>query len=197
MKLSLMRHAATASNEQHRYVGKRTDEPLSEQGCAQCLQAGTHPEVSVVYTSPLLRARQTASLCFPNARVVPVPGLEEIDFGAFEGRTANEMADDEAYRAWVDGWCVGTCPGGESRQGFVARSNDALVRLLQDAHQRGEQQVIVVAHAGTIMAALSELGPAVDGEDNYFCWQVGSCEGYRATVRFEGNEVLLGDPSRV
>lgn len=197
MRLYLMRHGATAGNERHQYVGRATDEPLSEKGLAQCAQAGSFAQVELVYASPLVRARQTARLCFPAARVVEVAGLEEYDFGAFEGRSAQDMADDPAYQAWVDGWCVGSCPGGESRAEFVARSNAALAGLLAKAHRKGEERVVVVAHGGTVMAALSELCHELPaGGDRYFGWRVGCCEGYEAEVRICGESALLANPKR-
>lgn len=210
MKLFLMRHGATQGNAQRRYVGRRTDEPLSAEGQAQCQQAGVCERVQKVYVSPLLRARQTAQLCFPQARLQVVAGLEEFDFGSFEGRTAQEMRHDKAYRAWVESGCVAPCPGGESRASYVARSNAALLGALREAALREDRQVIVVAHGGTIMAALSELvsqGPGVPahtdvdsddaGADAYFRWHVSTCEGYEAEVLWRGTALELCNPQRL
>ena len=33
------------------------------------------------------------------------PGLREMDFGDFEGRSAAELKEDVRYHAWVDSWC--------------------------------------------------------------------------------------------
>jgi len=172
MKLVLMRHAATPGNEARRYVGSRTDEPLSSKGIEQCRRAGAFVQVDKVYTSPMLRARQTAELCFPRAEIVPVPGLEEFDFGDFEGRCPDDMEHDAAYRAWVDSNCEGQCPGGESRDDFARRTKAALAQLLVQAHAHGEDLVVVVAHGGTIMAAL----------DGFYDKHVDNCEGYVVDV---------------
>ena len=109
MRLLICRHGATSSNEAHRYLG-RTDEPLSATGRTQCMRAGVFPQVQRVYVSRLARARESAQICFPQAELIEVAGLEEFDFGAFEGRSAAEMYDDPVYRAWVDGGCTGACP---------------------------------------------------------------------------------------
>ena len=194
MKLLLMRHGATEGNVQRRYVGRRTNEPLSDQGRAQCATVGELPQVERVYTSPLLRARQTAELCFPGAELVEVPGLEEFDFGAFEGRSARDMEEDEAYRAWVDGWCKGRCPGGEERAEFVERTATALAGLLTDAAAREERCVVVVAHGGTVMAALHAFADGSALSDDYFGWGVGCCEGYECTVSWTDGQLRLLDP---
>lgn len=193
MRLAIVRHAATQGNLERRYVGRGTDEPLAQLGLQQCAQATWLPEADPVYASPMLRARQTARACFPQARIVCVAGLEEYDFGAFEGRSADEMVDDAAYRAWVDSGCVARCPGGESRAEYMARTNGALVRLLREVSARGEEQLVVVAHGGTIMAAFHAFAQGVCGRDDYFDWHVGPCEGYGATVRLVGEDVVFED----
>ena len=178
-----MRHGATAGNEEHRYVGKRTDEPLSDAGRAQCARAQvpvTMP-VGMVYASPLLRAQQTAQLCFLQARVIALAGLEEFDFGAFEGRTAQQMEHDADYRLWVHGNCMGKCPGGESWEDFRTRSNAALASLLQDALANDVREVVVVTHSGTIMAAMSTFAKSGDSQGP-FVWHAGNCCGYVVNV---------------
>lgn len=196
MRLVLMRHGATEGNAWRRYVGRGTDEPLSAEGRAQCLRAGSLPGVRKVCVSPLLRARQTAELCFPCATQLVTDDLAECDFGAFEGRSAHDMRHDLAYRAWVEGDCRGRCPGGESPDDHARRSNAALTSLVHDAMAYGQKTLYVVAHGGTIMAALSTLGPGVPGMDNYFSWHVGNCEGYVARAWLEGDRVRLGDAWR-
>lgn len=196
MRLVIMRHGATASNEGHRYLGL-ADESLSAKGRAQCRKVGVYPLVGRVYVSGLARARESARICFPQAELVEVPGLEEFDFGAFEGRSANEMSGDAAYRAWVDGGCRGACPGGDSRAGYVARVSAAFGRLVREAWQDGEEELVVVAHGGTIMAAFSAFADAeregFAGYDDYFCWQVRPARGFMATLRCDGDALRIED----
>lgn len=54
-----------------------------------------------VYITALQRTRQTAERLFPQARLVVVEDLGEMNFGRFEGRSAAEMEEDPSYRAWV------------------------------------------------------------------------------------------------
>ncbi|MCH5339887.1 MAG: histidine phosphatase family protein [Acetatifactor sp.] len=129
MKILFLRHGATAGNEMRRYIG-RTDEPLSPQGIRQAEAAGKIPVLSLVYVTPLLRTRQTAEIMFPNARQVTVEDLREMDFGDFEGKNAQEMESDRLYRDWVDGNCMGQCPGGESRDAFADRVQTAFERTV-------------------------------------------------------------------
>ena len=124
MQAVLIRHGRTPGNDERRYIG-RTDESLSARGKAEAEKAVRDFEQKKVYVSPLKRARETAAILFPNAEQIILPGLRETDFGSFEGKTADEMADDADYRAWVDGMCLGTCPGGESRADVTRRAVEA------------------------------------------------------------------------
>ena len=80
-KIHLIRHGLTQGNLEGKYIGS-TDLPLCPQGMAQLeglLQEGEYPPVDRVYTSPLLRARQTAELLFPDRMLVEEPGLRELE----------------------------------------------------------------------------------------------------------------------
>ena len=68
MEIYLIRHGKTAGNGEGRYIGT-TDEPLCSAGIEELntrWQAGL-PEAEIVYTSDLIRTRQTAVLLFPDA----------------------------------------------------------------------------------------------------------------------------------
>ena len=154
MTVYLLRHGRTAYNEQRRYQG-RSDPPLSPAGAAELRAADFTPEA--VYTSPLLRARQTARILFPAARQEVVAALAEMDFGDFEGRTADEMAQDAAYRAWVDGGCTGPCPNGESLAQFCDRTCRAFAALVERAAAEGRETLVIVAHGGTQRAVMERF----------------------------------------
>lgn len=161
MKLLLIRHGLTRLGEEKRYQGA-LDEGLSPRGRAGLRQAGLL--TAAVAVSPLRRARETAGILFPGARQRVVPALREMDFGAFEGRGWWEMENDAAYRAWVDGGCEAACPGGEDRAGYTARVCGALEALLNE----GGEELVVVAHGGTQMAALSRWAAEPRA---YWAWQ--------------------------
>ena len=182
MELVLIRHGQTPGNAARQYVGA-LDQPLSEKGREQARDAGPFPEVPLVYVSKMRRAQETASIMFPNAKQVVVPGVEEMNFGAFGGRSADEMENDPDYQAWVESWCTLPCPGGESHEEFTDRVAASLEAFLREAQERGESRVILVAHGGTMMASMSRFS---DGSRDYYEWLVGNCEGYRLAVDLSG-----------
>lgn len=190
MEILLCRHGATAGNLLHRHLGV-TDEPLCPQGRAALRVVDEAADL--VYVTPLLRTRETAAILFPNARQEIVPGLAEMNFGDFENKNYLELSDHPRYRAWVDGWCEGPCPGGESRREFCQRTCAAFTRLVDQALEQGDERLRIVAHGGTIMAVGE--GFALP-KRAYFDWKVpngGVCRFFtdpglwaRRQIRTEG-----------
>ena len=165
MNIRLIRHGMTKAGEEGRYQGF-LDESLSERGRAALVKAAFCPDR--VYVSPAKRARETAAILFPSAEQICVPGLWEMNFGVFEGRTWKEMERDAQYREWVDGGCLGTCPGGESRASFSARVCDAFLSILATENSLPDKYIYIVSHGGTQMAILERWGrPSRD----YYSWQ--------------------------
>ena len=164
MRIYLLRHGETRYNAEKRYLG-RTDIPLSPKGREELDRADFSPET--VYVSPLRRTAETAEILFPEARLIPVPDLREMDFGIFEGRTYLDMADLSAYREWVDGGCLGQIPGGEGKADFCERVCAAFAALADRAAENGENPLVIVAHGGTQMAVMERY--ALPRRD-YFGW---------------------------
>ena len=184
MRIVLLSHGQTPGNVLKRYIG-RTDEPLSEAGERAARAVGAVQGVKRVYVSPMMRARQSAAIAFPQAEQVVVDDLREMDFGDFENLNYQELSGNPNYQAWVDANCETPCPHGESKDGFGRRTANALRELLKQAYEAGESQLVVVAHGGTIMAAMDAF---TCGKGSYYSWHVGNCEGYSATVEL----TLLG-----
>lgn len=173
MRLELIRHGETVLQKEHRYQGV-TDAPLSPLGRDVLHPAGTLPERVVV--TPLRRTRETAELLFPGVPQMVIPGLQEMNFGRFEGKNYLEMENDPDYRTWVDGMCLGRCPGGESKAEYVRRVTRAFAALLDQALEQRWKDCVIVAHGGTQMAVLERF--AVEKKD-YYSWQLPCGHGYR------------------
>ena len=195
LEFVIIRHGVTPGNELKRYVGV-LDQPLSDAGRAQARArapyiASVLPGVSRVYVSVLQRTHETAAILFPDAEQIVVEGIQEMNFGVFAGRSADEMADDERYLSWVDSYCEDRCPGGEARAQFTERVCEGVERLLRGACERGERRVVLVAHGGTMMATLSHF--VIDGGRSYYEWLTGNCEGYRMDVAVSPDGLLISN----
>ena len=170
-EILMLRHGATPGNALRQYIG-RTDEPLSEAGRAALAELH-YPAAEKVYISPMLRCRQTAELLFPGAELTVVDGLQEMDFGHFEGRSYLDMAEDAEYQAWLDSNCEAPIPGGETKSDFTERCCAAFASVL--AADKSDRLVFVV-HGGTLMSVLSRYAePARE----YYRWSCSNGHGYR------------------
>lgn len=152
MQVYLLRHGKTEYNAQKRYQGQRNI-PLSPEGRAQLCRADVDP--GIVYVSPLVRARQTAEIFFPQARQIVVRDLQEMCFGSFEGRTFVHVEQDPEYLEWLAANENAAHPDGERMSDFCSRTCAAFSRLVDSAAAAGEERLVIVAHGGTQMAVMS------------------------------------------
>jgi alpha-ribazole phosphatase len=152
-----LRHAPVPDTE-NRICG-RLDPPcdLSDHERLGALAALLPPQ-SLVVDSGLLRCSQTlgaieaAGLALAPALVEP--GLQEQDFGHWQGRRWAELEglDSPLVAAfWQDPAGVAP-PGGESFTAVIERVRGTVARLTRLHEGR---DIIAVAHAGTIRAALA------------------------------------------
>jgi probable phosphoglycerate mutase len=159
VRLLLARHGQTADNAGGLILGHR-DPALTELGrrqAAELAAAAREAGVAAVWTSPLQRARVTADAvaAATGATVTVDEDLIESDRGEWEGRTLAELRnrDPSSFRAFLDADEGFAFPGGESLAAQVARTGRALDRVAA-----GPQPALVVAHVGTIRAALLAVG---------------------------------------
>ncbi len=203
IELLLLRHGATPSNAEGRYLG-RTDEALSGAGRQELLQIKNQYKdlkPDAVFSGPMARCRETAELLF-EAQPVLIPEWTEIDFGAFEMKNYHDLNGDPDYQAWIDSGGTLPFPGGESREAFISRSMRGLERMMRLAAESEENQAgadsgafgnwaclaAAVVHGGTIMSVMSAL---TGGE--YFDFYPKNGEGYRLCLAADeaGRPVLL------
>jgi broad specificity phosphatase PhoE len=173
MRLVLVRHGETVGHSSIRYYG-RTDVALSDLGRRQMRAArewltardgarGFAP----VFTSPLVRAAEGARIIAgKDAAAVALEEFVEVDFGLFEGLTAEEIAEryPEEFARWNSDRLAAdfVYPEGESRAAFVARVARGIARMLALWHEaRGAGNPglngLLVAHRGVIRAAVRQL----------------------------------------
>jgi broad specificity phosphatase PhoE len=118
-RLLLDRHAETDASARGTCYG-RLDVPLSSEGRrrAEALGAALAAlPVAAVYSSPLLRALDTAAALAASQGLEAVVdhGLREIDFGELEGLSYDVIRAErrELFRRWMEHPTEVTFPGGE------------------------------------------------------------------------------------
>lgn len=191
--LTLIRHGATLSNKEGRYLGK-TDEALSPDGIGALEKSVTdrsYPTADVLFSGPMKRCLETAQILYPGQTPIIIPEWTEMDFGAFEGHNYQELSKDPNYQRWIDSGGTLPFPEGESREEFIRRSVAGYEKMVYHmkmiwersaASGQGDckiQSVSAVVHGGTIMALLSHF---LGGE--YFDYQAKCGQGYSGILVF-------------
>lgn len=145
LRLTLISHAATGAT---RAAAFPLDEPLEPQGHAKAAAlAGDMGRVDTAWTSPALRALQTAEALGLDASVDPA--LADIDLRHWAGKSLAdvEALDPVGLRRWMDD--PGSAPhGGESIESLLRRVAGWLDTV---AGRTG--RIVAVTHAAVIRAA--------------------------------------------
>ncbi len=161
LTLYLARHGQTEWSRVNRFCGSGSDLPLSSDGVemAEALAAFYAEEPwDAIYSSPLLRARQTAE---PLARrrgveVKVHEGLREIAYGEWEGMIEAEVRSysPREHEAWLrDPGRFGP-PSGETGAEIARRALRA-VEEIRTEYPSG--QVLAVSHKATIRVLVCAL----------------------------------------
>ncbi|NLE80281.1 MAG: bifunctional RNase H/acid phosphatase [Rhodococcus sp.] len=166
-RMLLLRHGQTPLSVERRYSG-RGNPSLTDLGRGQARGAANrlaaHGGIDAIVSSPLDRAQQTAEAA-GHALGLPVDvhdGLTETDFGAWEGLTFREAADQypDLHQRWLSDTSVHP-PDGESfdevRKRIVA-TRDELVTTYAG------KTILVVTHVTPIKTLLQlalDAGPSL------------------------------------
>jgi alpha-ribazole phosphatase len=176
MKLILLRHGKTLANEQHLYCGS-TDIALSDVGVKELEQLKNttpYPDISGmrILTSGMKRCEETLRLLYGEVAHETDPAFCEMDFGQFEMRSYEELKNDPAYSAWIDGDNEkNTAPGGESgirMRGRVLASLEGITACGRDT--------LLITHGGVIAVIMAFLFP--QEQKNRYDWQPPCGGGY-------------------
>lgn len=159
MKFYFVRHGESEANRLREFSNSGTKHPLTERGVEQARTlahrlAGIRFES--VFTSPILRAVQTAHIVAEGARVEVTEALREWSVGVYEGTSAPEGW--ALHRRVQEDWYFhnkleSRMPGGESfneaRERFVPFIEGLVAR-----HRDTDHNLLCVAHGGIFTAML-------------------------------------------
>jgi len=155
--------------------GRMPGVSLGDAGRQQALWLGRRLQregLAALYTSPLARARETATAIGQQCRLAAniATEFDEIDFGQWTGAFFDRLNQDPAWQRWNAERSGGRPPGGESMNEAQTRAV-AGMRLIEA--QYPEAAVAIVSHADVIKSILAwclslsmdfharfEIGPA-------------------------------------
>jgi broad specificity phosphatase PhoE len=189
-ELYLVRHGTTTLNVQNRYRGRR-DVPLDAQGYQDAVDAArvlSPMGLTAVYTGPLRRTIATAQIIADECRVPDLRilhGLNNVDYGAWEGLTAEEasMYSPEAFALYKDSPDEAVCPAGERLKDAQRRMFEA-IELIGSRH--GGETVAAVTHAVMIRLLVARIA-GTTGEE----WRIPVGRGSLTRVAVDDGHVSL------
>lgn len=149
----LVRHGECDGNVQGMFRGQ-LDLPLNKRGLKQAIEAGEATKtmnIKAIYSSPLLRARQTAQSIADacSLKVIDCQGINNVSLGSWEGRLKDQIASEEPllWDTWMNNPEDLRFPGMEPLPEVMIRSRAALDEIVN--RHRGET-VAIVSHRTTL-----------------------------------------------
>ena len=170
----IIRHGQTELNNKQVLQG-RSNYPLNEKGIAQTRGAAERlrsVSFSQVYSSPLIRAIQTAEIIAPGVPVTIDERLIEMDYGPYEGMDLHALAPEVI--TFFSDFVHNPAPEGmEQLQSVVARAG----AFINDLSNR-EGNSLVSTHAIAMKGILEYLTP--DSHGSYWSQNIGNCAIFAA-----------------
>lgn len=189
-ELYLMRHGQTAANHRGIYCGQ-TDIALTAAGVQQAGNAAKHlPCVAHVYSSDLIRAKQTARIAMPHAKITYQNALREIDFGDFEGLNADQIqaAMPIAWHRYMEDFMAFTFPHGDAVQEYLTNAIDTIQSIVA-AHEN--ERLLVVSHKGFILVVLSHY---LNGDSAHmFDYDIAPGSFIKLCIDMQHNNIKYGE----
>ena len=174
--LYIIRHGQTATNKKKLLQG-RSDMSLNDKGFEQAESArelfdSLGIEFDKVYTSPLKRAVETASVVSGGADIEIDDRLIEMDYGPYEGMDLTDPAP-EVMAFFMDFAGTPAPDGMEQLDSVVGRLGEFLEEIRSEAMVRN---ILISTHAIAMKGALEYLTPESRG--SYWSTYIGNCAVY-------------------
>ncbi len=134
-----VRHARTSLND-GTFLGVNRDPEVKESHLPKTLEL----EIDTVYSSPALRATQTAKALCPKKGINQEESLREIDYGKAEGMTYEDLRVN--YPELISAWSNGedpSFPGGEENSSCVLAR---LKKFMKTLSLNALSTTLVVSH---------------------------------------------------
>jgi probable phosphoglycerate mutase len=163
MRYYFIRHGENPANIERILSYKVVDLSLTERGISQATTVAgwlSDKNIAHIYSSPLIRARETADIISRNLNldVRLIEELREVNVGIYDGRNDQEAWDihNKMWGSWFQGDYTAFMEGGEDGHSLINRLRLSLNKIEQDvAHD--SPNVVVVGHGGMFFFGLANL----------------------------------------
>lgn len=150
-KLILLRHLQSQWNLENRFTGW-TDVPLSREGIESAKEVAgkiSGFEIDKVYTSPLIRNKETVSLVVKkDIPIIIDKALNERNYGKLQGLNKDEVKKqygEKQVKLWRRSWTQAP-PGGESLKDVYQRAVSFFEKYIENDLKLGKNVLVVASH---------------------------------------------------
>ncbi|MBI9098445.1 MAG: histidine phosphatase family protein [Spirochaetaceae bacterium] len=166
VELYLIRHGECEGSGS--YIGRGSNVPLTKKGNTQIRNMAlflreslSGEKIDFLYTSPMSRAVESAEILAEELQssYVELKGLEEVDFGDWEGLTYEEI-DKNNHRElqqWISHPIEKSPPHGESLKELQFRVLQALSPLMEKIDDEKTWRIASVSHRGPLAVLIAHL----------------------------------------
>ena len=153
MRIYFVRHGESEANLLREFSNRGFKHGLTARGRQQAEQLARNLQgipFAKIYTSPLMRAFQTAKILVERLHcpLEVTDALREFDCGELEGRSDPEgwAIYDRVFQQWLAGDWAARIPGGESHLEIQARFIPFIEALSREFES---ENILLVGHGGT------------------------------------------------
>jgi broad specificity phosphatase PhoE len=188
-ELILARHGETEWNVEEVFRGQ-IDVELNQNGIKQAellAEYLSELKIEAVYSSPLKRALKTAEAVARRhrLRVEANPGLNDCDFGQWQGLSLREVKDKykKLYEQWAESPQLVKIPGGESLDEVRERA----LKVVNGVIAKHSGAVVLVAHRVVNKVLIC----ALLGLDNSHFWNIRQDVGGTTFFSYQDGRLVL------
>lgn len=163
MNLIVIRHGKTASNLKEILQGQRINESLLPEGIRDAksiIPQLTNKNISAIYSSPLLRAYETAKIIAEKLKlpIITKDELQERDFGTLSGKTWDFVTEsiDKDLKQLDKTFSYDYQPYKGENIEQVRKRLQKLLNTLTKTHKK--ENIACVTHGGILRLLYDELG---------------------------------------
>ena len=154
-QIAIIRHGTTSWNKAGKLQG-HSDIPLDEEGIMQAIKLGQRlagESWDLIYSSHLIRARQTAAIIAQELQIAAV--MEDKRLGEAGGGLIEGTTEEERLLKWGENWKLMDL-GMESREAVVSRGLSFMQELLSG---NAGKKILLVSHGSFIRKLLDAIIP--------------------------------------
>ena len=170
----IIRHGQTELNNAQVLQG-RSDQPLNENGKQQAAETSEMLQrkgvfFDYVFTSPLIRAVQTAEIIAPQKPLLVDERLIEMDYGPYEGADLKNPLPE--LRTFFSDFIHNPAPAGMEQLEDVVKRTGTFLEEIKNL----DGNILISTHAIAMKGMLEYLTP--DAQGIYWSTYIGNCAVY-------------------